>query len=220
MTKISIAIMAHPKRAIEAKNLFHALQGNFSDVTCVFDTDNNEWATGKDALLAYDPKADWHIVIQDDAIISENFQINVFNALSNPIFKQKKTLVSFYFGKTRPFVKQTQRAVDRAQLINANWIQTPGLFWGVCIAIPRKDIEKLVAQSNDSQEPYDNRIGLFYTKRNRPIYNTYPSLVDHTDAGSIIPMHDVRASGRRVAYDFAGGMVFLNDRIIEMDEVI
>lgn len=66
--KISYSIMAHPKRKEWAEELSKELK-----CPIYYDTDNTIWNTCKGAWkLATD--SDYHFVIQDDAILCNNFK--------------------------------------------------------------------------------------------------------------------------------------------------
>ena len=66
--------MAHPKRKKQAEKLKQKLaKGGWTKLTISYDQKNDEWSNGENSLLSYDKGADYHLVIQDDAIISDNF---------------------------------------------------------------------------------------------------------------------------------------------------
>lgn len=199
--KISITIMAHPKRRQEANRLLAQL-ANYPFIQCyiTWDERNDEWHTGERSLRSgVATGSDWHIVIQDDAILPPDFYNHVERALT---YVPSKSLVSFYTGKVRPFGKRVAAAVAKAKY--ARWLRHYLLFWGVCIAVPTDHIEAMLEYCENRSEQYDTRIGIFYQRNMLPVYYTQPSLVDHDDdLGSLL--NHGQTPERRVAHNFIGG---------------
>lgn len=208
---ISVAIMAHPKRRARAKALSVELKTySFVDVAIIMDTKNIEWHTGKRALQRGVGRADWHLVIQDDAILTSDFYSNLEGAIANaPI----KTLISLYTGTVKPFPDRVTEAVNKAY--HATWLRHMLLLWGVAILIPSDHIEPMLEYVNDRTEQYDTRIGIFYQRNMIPVYYTMPSLVNHDDAiGSLLPDHGTPEP--RVAHKLATGPVRWNRYVIDI----
>lgn len=174
--KISVAIMAHPKRVIEAARLYEKLcKMPFTNVALVFDANNNEWETGERSLRSHD-YSDWHIIIQDDAMISDHFYDNALTAINNV---PSESLVSFYTGKVRPYAQKISQAVEKADAAGANWLRATTLYWGICIAIPTNQIPAIIEHCRLNKREYDRRIGSYYMLHKLPVYYTHPSIVDH-----------------------------------------
>src|SRR5690625_4165865 len=75
--RLSASIMAHPVRQAAAEELQASLD---RPTPIIYDTNPvpsddraQRWATGRAAWEAHDPTADAHIVLQDDALVSEDF---------------------------------------------------------------------------------------------------------------------------------------------------
>lgn len=212
--QISIAIMAHPVRSKKAHILRARLKNMpFSSVKIVFDENNDEWSTGVRSWRSYDPIADWHIVIQDDAIISDYFYENVLKYLQNA---PEQTAVSFYYGRTKPFARHTDSAYKKAMMVGAQWISCKTLLWGVCIAQPTSAIQSMLqyCDQNHKSMLYDNRIGEYYRSKKQKVYYTMPSLCDHDDEQSLVG-HDVKTA--RVAYSYSSLPV---DKVINKKVVV
>lgn len=175
---LSVAIMAHPRRKLKAEALYKIINKKLP-VTIVYDKCNDEWDTGRRAILAHQ-RLKWHMVIQDDAVISEHFCDNAYDFIK----KVNDCLVSFYFGKGRPHQMDMIKAVEEARKQQADVIETTTLFWGVCIAFPTKFATSMSKIEN--ARPYDNKIGHFFENKGMRVLNTYPSLVDHEDKNSIL----------------------------------
>lgn len=215
---ISVTIMAVPARRAQAEHLQSVLSlYPFSDVSITYDgvaagTHESEWANGKASLLAGVGKGyDWHIVIQDDAILTPDFYENIEGAINNV---PTKALISLYVGKTRPFPQRIRVAVNK--VTDETWLRYMLLLWGVGIVIPTSHIQPLLEFVEDRAEPYDTRIGIFYQRNRLPVYYTMPSLVDHNDAlGTAIPGHGTKP-GARVAHRLATGLVDWNRQVIDI----
>jgi len=185
--------MAHPKRGKQAGILYSKLKRMpFNQCTLIFDKVNDEWTNGKNCLKAYHPASDYHVVVQDDALLTPNFYENLVNAIQGI---PEKTLFSLYTGTARPLPGRVKAAVERSE--NGTWLRTHTLMWGVGLAIPVSHIEAMLEFVEEIELPYDNKIGEFYTRNGLPVYYTVPSLVDHDDdLDSLIAGH-----GRDIDYE-------------------
>ena len=214
---ISAAIMAVPARKPQAEKLANTLKEYpFVNVSIVYDeisagTHESEWDNGKNSLLAGVGRADWHLVIQDDAILSPGFYDNLQGAIQNV---PQKSLISLYTGTSRPLGKRVKCAVDK--VVDETWLSYWLLMWGVGIVIPSSHIEPMLEFVDDRTEPYDTRIGIFYQRNRLPVYYTMPSLVDHDDnLGTVIPGHGT-VPGARVAHRLANGPVSWTKQVISI----
>lgn len=213
---ITVAVMAHPKRKKYAEALAKQLKKYpFMDVTISYDgvdahTHQDEWNNGCRALMAGWERGDWHVVVQDDAILTPNFYENIEGAIGSV---PTRSLISLYTGKPRPLGSRVQRAVDKVN--DETWLSYWLLMWGVGILLPSSHIKPLIEFVNDRTEPYDTRIGIFYQRNMLPVYYTMPSLVDHNDnIGSLLD-HG-KAEGARVAHRVATGRIAWNKQVIDI----
>lgn len=184
--RISVTIMAHPDRRREANALALELgQYPFTETSITWDERNSEWDTGYRSLKYGADKGDWHIVIQDDAILTPDFYRNVLNLITAV---PTKTVVSLYTGKVRPLADRVKEAVDKAP--DGSFLNHYMLMWGVGILLPSSHIEPLLDFVSDPRyddTAYDIRVGMFYHRNRLPIYYSMPSLVDHNDdLGSLV----------------------------------
>lgn len=214
---ISAAIMAHPKRKKQAEALALQLKKYpFVSVYVSYDSleagsHQEEWDNGIRALMNGVDKADWHVVIQDDAILTPGFYDNLLGAIATV---PTKSLISLYTGTSRPLGKRVQVAVNK--VIDETWLQYWLLLWGVGILLPTSHIEPMIEFVADRTEPYDTRIGIFYQRNRIPVYYTMPSLVNHDDElGTVIPGHGTEP-GARVAHRLAAGPVIWNNKVINI----
>jgi len=192
---ITVTVMAHPKRKVAAEALELELSKYpFADVSITWDEVNEEWETGARALRGGSADCGWHLVVQDDAILSPDFYNNIVGAIAAA---PSKSLISLYTGTARPLGKRVKNAVDKAY--HATWLQYWLLLWGVA----------------DREELYDTRIGIFYQRNRLPIYYTMPSLVDHDDDLGSLLGHG-QAPEPRVAHRVATGPVAWNNKVINI----
>lgn len=203
--KISITVMAHSRRQAAAEDLNDRLvQYPFVSNTITWDEINEEWHTGKRALLDGVGRGDWHVVIQDDAILTPKFYQNIEGAIRA---LDIKTIFSLYTGTAKPLAGRVKAAVDKSP--DGSWLRHHQLFWGVGIVIPTDHILPMLEFVEDVQLQYDNKIGEFYCQNGLPVYYCIPSLVDHDDdRDSLLPGHGREISpDRRVAHRLATGLV-------------
>lgn len=210
---VSIRIMAHADRAEQAILLYKQLENMpFYDCRIEWDNSNNEWHTGKAAWMCQ-KGSDFALVIQDDAIISDEFFTNVSRAIKAV---PHETCISFYLGTTRPYNNAITKAFDKASDTGASWLSGLSLHHGVCVALPTNTIEGVIKYAESKHNlQYDHRIGSYFQKHKLPVYYTMPSLCDHDDDLPSITNHKV--SSPRVARMYQPEFVSMwNDKVIEI----
>lgn len=213
--KISVSIMAHPKRKAQAEALYKKLiQYPFSDVYIIWDELNDEWHTGERSLKGgIVLGSDWHLVIQDDAILTPHIYDNIETMIAAvPI----KSVISLYTGKVRPLQDRVIPAVQKAP--SGSFLTHYMMMWGVAILLPSDHIEPMLEFAADPMfrdDKYDIRVGRFYYGNRLPIYYSMPSLVDHNDSiGSLIGNDGTTQP--RVAHRLATGRVSWTDTVIAL----
>lgn len=197
---ISVAVMAHRKREGFVAELVEALD---CDPVVVWDRHNDRRETGRRALLSYDPDATHHLVIQDDAIPCEDLVAGLTQAIAHT----GEHPIGLYFGATAPNRVTNTLIAAAATSDGAAWIKMPGPVWGVGIVLPTHHIEEMVAYTDERRalKNYDTPIWRWYeNKRGLDCMYTWPSLVDHRDAGESPSLVPGRTSRGRVAYEFLG----------------
>ena len=190
--RLSAAIMAHPVRQDEAEELQASLD---RPVEIVYDENpvpsadpKQRWATGRRAWEAHDHDADWHMVIQDDAIAAPDLLAGLEKALDQ---LGSDGLVSAYTGTGRPDQRHIKRALLHAEQKDHSWMSTRSLCWGVAIIAPVATIPDMLKWcSHGSRAPrwnYDYSIGRYYRDQiGWRTWYTVPSLVDHRDGESLV----------------------------------
>jgi hypothetical protein len=198
--KISAAIMAHPRRARLVESLVRRV-GLGTPV--VWDERNHMWDTGRRALLAYDPSASHHVIIQDDAVPCADLLAGLPTVLEHV---PPESPVGLYYGSIRPARSQWKVAYRRAVRAGHHWIASVRApLWGVAICLPVEQIKDVVAYG-DLQKPnaYDGRVRRWYQNQGIEQWFPIPSLVDHrTGEGepSLVPN---RSNNARRAHEFIG----------------
>jgi len=196
---VSVAVMAHPRRAEFVRDLVDRLD---VPAEVVWDRVNNEWDTGRRALLAFDSGATHHLVVQDDALVCADFGAAAVRAAD----AAGERPVCFYTGKVRPHQSIVTRLHAEALGAGATWLQLPGPWWGVAVMLPTTHLLDLVAWGDTRGRHvanYDKRIARWYGRSATPCWYSVPSLVDHRpedESPSLLPGH----AGTRTAHAFIG----------------
>jgi len=207
--KLSAVIMAHPVRQAEAEELQASLD---RPVDIVYDENpvpsadpKQRWATGRRAWEAHDPSADWHMVIQDDAIAAPDLLAGLEKALDQ---LGTDGLMSAYTGTGRPNQRNIKRALLHAEDKAHSWISTRSLCWGVAIIAPVHTIPGMLQwcsrPARSTRWNYDLSLGRYYRDvlRWRTWY-TVPSLVDHRDGESLVGHGGTQRTAHRMETESA-----------------
>lgn len=196
MTRVSVAIMAHPRRQAFIPELQAKLD---RPATVVWDDGtNSRWGTGRRALLAYDPEATHHLVLQDDAVIPRDLVAGVEAALAHA---PADVPLCLYVGKVRPYREMVTEYVGRAAN-NASWLVMDRLNWGVAVVFPTRLIDDMVTWCDNGRIPnYDSRMSSWLEAQGIPVWYPWPSLVDHRESPSLVPG---RGHNGRIAHRFIG----------------
>jgi len=195
---VSVAVMAHPRREAFIPSLLDALD---RPAEVVWDQRNDRWDTGRRSMLAYDPAATHHLVVQDDAIVCRDLVAGLEAAL---VHVPDRTPVCLYTGRLTPFAEQTTEVARRATDQGAAWLVMEGLHWGVGIVMPTELIDPMIRWGDTRGKHianYDKRISRWLGEQRISTWYPWPSLVDHRDSPSMVPG---RGSRGRHAHRFLG----------------
>jgi hypothetical protein len=204
--KLSVSIMAHRQRQAEAEELQGWLGG---DTLIAWDPNpktsadpRQRWVTGRAAWEMYDPHADYHMVIQDDAIPAQDLVKGLEQALD---VLGPEGLVAPYSGTGKPHQGHMKRNIAHADAMGHAWWSTKSLCWGVAIVAPVRTIDRMLHWCSLGPRVmlnYDMRIGMYYRDvlKWRTWY-TNPSLVEHRDGVSLVG-HGTTVEGGRKAHNF------------------
>lgn len=176
---VSFTIMAHPARGLFVKNLMREIP---SAEVC-WAEDDIEWNTGRASWELHDPHSDWHVVVQDDALVCKEFEATVTKALA----ACPEGPVSLYAGKPFPEADRVGQSIARAKAAGKHWFTMQGPVWGVCIAAPTKMIGDLLEHAEgNGVDPYDLKLATTFGRWGMPCWYSVPSLVDHRISPSMV----------------------------------
>lgn len=197
MIRLSVAVMAHPARAGDVPALLRDLD---APATVVWDEINDRWHTGRRSLLAFDPHATHHLVVQDDAILCRELvpmlEERVLEAVpDHPI--------ALYTGAARPRANYVEARIAWAMEHGEAWLAMEGPLWGVAIVLPTRFIAPAVTWGDRHPEilNYDIRLARYFKSIRTSCFYTVPSLVDHRDGESLV---EGRNGKGRKAFRFIG----------------
>lgn len=203
---LSVAMMAHPKRAEQVDGILDRLDRQ--DVEVVWDQKDNRWDTGRRSMLAYDPACTHHAVIQDDVLVCRDLFAGCLQALEQV---PADVPVCGYVGRVRPFAEMVTMAAGVARRRGASWLTMHTLNWGPLIIVPTAHIPAMIKHCDKLTEilNYDRRLSRYWELVAKvPIWYTWPSLVDHADGPSLvrgrIGTDRTKARHTRVAHTFIG----------------
>lgn len=189
--RLSSSIMAHPDRSREVDELRRTL-GLSHGVTPVHwdeqvgppsGNSDRVWRTARGAWSLHDPDADWHVLLQDDAVPCPDFLAGLERALA---YVPADAVVSPYLGTGRNVPIRWEALSRAADTAGTTWARSLKLMWGVCIVLPVKLISEMIAYADRRYGvPDDMRVAGWAEKTGREIWYTWPSLVDHRRVSSL-----------------------------------
>lgn len=194
--------MAHPVRETYVEELLISLgirdaigMVSWDRVAEPSSIGEQRWKTGRTAWMLHDSDADWHVVLQDDAVVCDDFLAGFSEALDH--LPDEAVVASAYCGSKRPGQIPFTRLARQARTDDASWLRSMQVWWGVAIAARTETIEPMLEWCDaKTGSPYDSRIGAYYRRvLDTDCWYTWPSLVDHRDGPSLIAGH--RDQGRR-----------------------
>lgn len=195
--KLSVSVMAHPDRGEWVRPLLGEL-GLGTPVS--WDSEgapsgnaDRVWRNARAAWLMHDPEADWHVLLQDDAVLCRDFLAGLAQALDH--VPQTSAIVSPYLGAGGMVGQKWASIGAKADEAGASWIVAQRLLWGVAIAIPVRYIGEMIAFADRrAGVPDDMRVAGWVKRTDREVWYPWPSLVDHREVPSLTKHH---AKGRR-----------------------
>lgn len=164
--------MAHPKRKEWAEELSEKLGG----VPIGWDDKNQVWDTRKKALELIDKDSKYALVLQDDAIICDDFLKKVEEFILNieGIYPDEDLAFQLFYGNR----VQNRKEIDRGMAIGH--IRKKFLSWGVAIITPTRLIRDMIRFGNGYYSWQDDtKIKHFLLSRGIPMIYPMPCLVDH-----------------------------------------
>jgi len=173
--------MAHPERQKWAKELSQKLQAPI-----VYDRISNIWDTCRRAWLSQvSVGAEYTFVLQDDAIVVDNFRERAEALLT------EDKVYSFYAGHL------LATRINRAETRNEDFVETGMIFNEVAICMRTEHIPAMVKYCDDREATTDQEIGRWARLKRLKIRYPIPSLVDHRDGESLFQRNYNRPAWNR-----------------------
>lgn len=200
--KISASIMAHPDRAEFVAELQAALDLGVVDTPVYWDPHgppsgrgDRVWSVAREAWGMHDPGADFHVLLQDDALVCPDFLAGLAKALDHV---PDHALVCPYLGQGRHVPKRWGKMAAEADEKTASWVRSHVLMWGVSIAVPTRFIPEMIAWCDrKAGMPDDMRVGRWFQRQKIDTWYTWPSLVDHRATESLTKHRQVERVAAR-----------------------
>jgi hypothetical protein len=185
--KVSAAIMAHPDRAAYVAELVAVLD---RPVPVYWDpagppsgAGDRVWSVARGAWSLADPAADYHVLIQDDALACADLLAGIELALEHVT---PGAILSPYLGTGRMAPARWDTLERMADASGASFVRSERVMWGVCLAVPAADVAEMVGWCDRrAGVPDDMRVGSWGKRNGREVWYTWPSLIDHRTVPSL-----------------------------------
>lgn len=161
--KISIRIMAHPKRREWAEELSEKLE-----CPIIWDEKNNVWDTCRRSWLsALEEDSDYCLVIQDDAVLCTNFDEKLIELL----FDNQFPAYQLYYGNDK------RKKLKDSIIKGFKWGE---MMWGVAIMLRTELVGEMI-RFGDSHPAWQDDVKIKHFLRSKGIKTAFPvpGLVDH-----------------------------------------
>lgn len=186
MKLLSISVQAHVRR----KDFFPYLKEKLGDIPFAVDDGSLKvWGNRKAALALAPTDSKYHLVVQDDAVLCEDFlkKANEFINRMDKIYPDENLAFQLYHGY-RP---QHDLKSEMFPARDKGYIRRRFLSWGVAIVIPTRLIPDLIAFGNGYPAWQDDtKIKHWLAHRGMPTIWPIPCLVDHRqnhETPSLVP---------------------------------
>ena len=176
MNKLSITILHHPSREHLIPYLKEKL-GN--DIFVCTDTENNLVKNSRKAWMLHDESAGFHLVLDDDVRVCENFRERAEYVLS----EYPNQVYSFFWGemelKDRDLLKPSPVAQYRYRALKF-------IRWGCAICLRTALIHEMLAFTATvpgfaEDKEFDTRVSKYIEHKKIRCYYPIPCLVDHRE---------------------------------------
>jgi hypothetical protein len=194
--KLSASIMAHPDRAEHVEALLSALDRpvpvSWDDEGKPSGNSDRVWRNARRGWELADPAADFHVLIQDDAMPCADLLAGLERGLE---FVPADATLSLYLGTSRTVPIRWESMARAADSAGAAWVRSDRVLWGVALCLPVRLIPEMIGWADrKTGMPDDMRVGAWTEQRRGEVWYTWPSLVDHLPVPSLTKH---RASDRR-----------------------
>ena len=215
--KLSASIMAHPQREGEVSELLASLD---RDVPVHWDgagppsgAGDRVWSVARAAWSMFDPAADFHVLLQDDAVVCQDFLAGLERALDHV---PPDCVVCPYLGQGRNVTARWGRMATQADRVTASWIVSDRVMWGVCLILPTARIpEVLTWADRKAGMPDDMRVNAWATRNRVDAWYCWPSLVDHRTVPSLTKHRASDRTARRHHTGSALGLAWTGPVVLD-----
>ena len=209
--KLSASVMAHPDREPYVKELLAALdrpvQVHYDAEGAPSGNADRGWRTARGGWMMADPDADFHLLLQDDALISADLLAGLEQALEHV---PPDAMVCPYLGKGGATPHRWRRMAADADRLGASFVVSSKLMWGVGIILPTSRIPDMLGLADRLTGITDDmRVAGWAEKTRTEVWYTWPSLVDHRAVPSLTKHH---AKDRRAERHHKGSALDLDWR--------
>lgn len=176
----------------ERRKYLSYLKERLGDVPVAMDNGiKGLWKNCKDAWLLHDKDAEWHLVVQDDSIVCDDFRKRA-EAILNEI-GDKDCVVAFYVGDL------LKPNIDKAIKNGENHIAHRRIINEVALCMRTKHIKRMVRFCDAKKAKNDRHIETYCRMNNVPIHYPIPSLIDHRLDPSVYRAKIEKADAERQA---------------------
>lgn len=132
--------------------------------------------------------APWSLVLEDDAVPVRDFTAQLVGVLRN----SPAPVVSLYLGRSRPPAWQdwAEEATATADARGDCFIPCNRLLHAVGVAMHRRLVTHMLAQTLDVELPVDEAISAWARWNEHKISYCWPSIVDHRDIPTLVKHPD------------------------------
>jgi GR25 family glycosyltransferase involved in LPS biosynthesis len=139
-------------------------------------------------------EADWHVVLEDDALPIPQFRSQLTAALE----VAPEPIVSLYLGGGYADDIRVRTAVSKADRTGAHWLLTSGTVLSAVALAVRDDLvgPMITGLGYRQRHAIDRAMSLWARGSGRRVAYAVPSLVDHADVTSLVAPHRRRSPRR------------------------
>lgn len=162
------------------------------------------WQNAKKSWLSYQKDANYHLVIQDDAVVCDNFYENLKKNISK--IPDNSIQCLFFRFKSRKTHGELNRAAREGFSIGGFFYNR--LQWATAVMSPTSIIDEMISFSDEIEDPrYKNtddlRLSMYLNKIGKKVYYPLPSLIDQDSNCSSLIGHGSN-EGRQASYFING----------------
>lgn len=176
---MSVTIMAYTKREYRIPYL----RSKLGDVEiCLDDGTLGLYGNSRRSWMMHENTAQFHLVIQDDALVCKDFYCRFDNIVSKTSVVPKELAYCLYFSKKNSEKKLlAEFNIKALNNLSKGYFTDKYLRFGIALVVPVKHIKQMIAHADtreDLKNHDDSRYSSFFAKNNIDILYSLPSLID------------------------------------------